>query len=512
MGFFNSDLLIEYLGLFFVSILIFYFSRYIAIRLHNNIFRQGFFGDSSVHFALVEQFKNKFFSKKIEKYVIPNPMWYPVLFHKFCTLFSLSLVRRKPFFPNHILFVLLSALFIVYTHYIGKTIFLLQDYKFTTGVIVFYLFTVSNFLFEEAEIAYLKLSERMLARMLAAFYYLTMFIYIRYNNDLSFYLAIASCGLLFTASFFGRQLILVSAIFLSIFLFDFRPLLIMGLGFAFAVLTGGPYFVKSFITNIKSWGMYFTHYNADKWDKKRRFFYRFVSLKNRGLYIFLSDLLSKEPTRTLFRMAELAGVIVLSVYFWDYKIFSFILVGLLVYFITTTKLLDVFGEGYRYLEYAFYFLSPFLLGAFLYKTSNQVFVLLLIQYVTIQSFIIFFLNYRRFKKRKVFTTDTLSNFLNQLKLPDNCVVFPGNMRLGADISARGKYNSFWWQPGGIADPVLYKEYIEEYPFLRSDFKDLFKKHNVTFALLDKNDKKISYNFSEYPVILENDQYIAFKIN
>ena len=89
------------------------------------------------------------------------------------------------------------------------------------------------------------------------------------------------------------------------------------------------------------------------------------------------------------------------------------------------------------------------------------------------------------------------------------------MRLGEDLVARREdWRTFWWQPGTISDQI-YDEYIEEYPFLRRDWRPLACRHGVTHIFVDKRQdegmKDWKYDFSNEKKIAENENFVAYEV-
>ena len=118
------------------------------------------------------------------------------------------------------------------------------------------------------------------------------------------------------------------------------------------------------------------------------------------------------------------------------------------------------------------------------------------------------------RKQKWPKRDLLTEFLDNLALSREDVVFPVSMRLGADICARKECKSFWWQPG-IISTGIYDEFIEEYPFLKKDWAELFDKYDVTHVVVDKSMLGMiswKYDFSNLNLIQEDEKYSAYTVN
>ena len=122
-------------------------------------------------------------------------------------------------------------------------------------------------------------------------------------------------------------------------------------------------------------------------------------------------------------------------------------------FANLTESFNHLGEAYRYIEYNLSFLLPISVAISYDKILNSAtplfgFVIFSLGYITFRS--VYFLVISIRKK----SYDKLSVFLEKIDAKGSVVVFPVNMRLGADIVARKtNWKSFWWQPGIISESI-----------------------------------------------------------
>ena len=115
------------------------------------------------------------------------------------------------------------------------------------------------------------------------------------------------------------------------------------------------------------------------------------------------------------------------------------------------------------------------------------------------------------KRRKM----RVSEFISETKIDGSAVVLPVSMRFGIDLVARrDDWRSFWWQPEIISE-YIYDEYIEEYPFLKRNWKPLAERYGVTHIMVDKwQDEEMKdweYDFSEERKIAENEKFVAYEV-
>jgi len=516
----------DYCLVFIVGFIFSLVFRIFFIWLNRSWFKQGFQGDSSVHFAIIKQLHANIRSRYVERYVIsPEPMSYPLGFHRFSVMLPQSLLEKKSYLPNLILFSFFSAVFLSYIHYIedvligqrGISILLISAF-------IFYV-SISNTVFLGPSIAYLKLSERLLARMSTALFFMALFAGAFWTDYVSFGLSAIMGVIAITSSIFARQAILFTTLLMSVLWLDFRPLTVLTIVFLCALLISRDHFIRGMKHTVMQWSIYQTHTKNSRIVQKamsrfidisalmrlmKRVFGDFNSLKD-----IMRMLISREPTRTFFFYPEIFLLFLLLPFVSSslndlYMVMVPVLSTLIVYVLTSTSWFNQLGESYRYIEYNLFFLVPFLISFFVLEltTEKKIIMLVIYGFITLL-FIMFFYRIRpRYSEH-----DKLKDFLDTVSLPESAVVFPVTMRLGADICARVNCKSFWWQPG-IISKSIYDDFIEEYPFLKKDFFHIFKKYDVTHVICDKQALKTiswQYDFSQLKLLHEDRNYIAYAV-
>ena len=173
------------------------------------------------------------------------------------------------------------------------------------------------------------------------------------------------------------------------------------------------------------------------------------------------------------------------------------------------------GEAYRYLEYCLTFLAPLTVG--LSSIGNNSLLLVLASYLSVCMLVIAGRYWRQLRALRLLDPpkDELSQFIDKTEIEGGAVVFPISMRLGPDLVARREdWKSFWWQPGILSEHI-YTEYLEEYPFLKRDWRPVAIRHGVTHIICDKRQdsemKDWQYDFSSEDKIIENENFIAYRV-
>ena len=496
--------------------------RCALVYLHRSWFRQGFAGDSSIHFSIIKQLKKDPRSRYVEQYVIDDePMSYPLVFHRIASAFPLRAVAKHPYAPNLLIFTVFSAAFFVYLHYVERHLLARSDFSYLMIGSVFYLFSTSNLVFDGPGIAYIKLSERLLARVTCAFYFLCLVVGTAWNDVVSLTLSVPLGALALTASIFARQAMLFTTPLLSALLWSPVPLGLLAASFLLALACSRDHLVRGMKHTILQWKLYKTLTKPHRWV--RSMLSSFVSLRElqaagrlrRAVWV----LLNREPVRLFAFFPEIVLLVVLAFLApiggeVRYALLAPIVASLAVYLVTSTEAFNHLGESYRYVEYNLYFLAPAVLGVVCLAAPPAAVALGGAAYavqVAVMWFVFQFLVLPRLRAYPA--KDELGQFLSKAGIPGDAVVFPVSIATGADICARTDCRSFWYQPGVISTG-LYENYFEEFPFLKKDYRGLFRKHGVTHVVCSKKTLQImdwTYDFSGLRLICEDDAYVAYAV-
>ncbi len=506
----------HYLVIFGIFFLIAAAMRATLVFINMSWFHQGFAGDSSGHYTIIKQLKKDHRSKYVEQYVLRNEMSYGLLFHRYCLLFPLEFLKKYSYVPNLLLFGLFTGIFFSYLSYFEREIFKYPPNTLLLPASIFYFISSSNLVFHQNEIAYLKLSERMLARASAALFYLGTVNHLIYHDNVSLLMAIFMGGITLITSSFSRQILFFTVPLLSLCFLTFTPVLILAGSFAVGFILDGTYFLKSVRHTVLYWHIYnkylkpFNLMNMTIWV---RVWWVYGSIKERKWKTALLYLMIGEPTRLLFSFPEFFFLL-LFLPLLSLKVIIPMAIIMLIYVLTSFEKFRHLGESYRYLEYGFYYFIPFCMSYILYKDFNNASKdYWIIAYIGITLVVYGLIIYA--KKPSYSKRDYLKEILDTMNLTSESVIFPIDKTFAVDVTARCEAKVFWWQPGGITSPKEFEEYFEEYPFFKKNWDHLFNKHKVTHVVCKKEMlavPKWKYDFSELELISENDVFIAYKVN
>jgi hypothetical protein len=490
--------------------------RIVLIIANRNWFKQGFMGDSSIHWVLVKTVKGNRNFKLIPQYLIgQEPSSYPRSFHHFAAFFPIEFLKRNSWAPNLVLFGLFGGAFSVCAWHFAS-LANLPNLQTTILASTLFVFSLNNLTADGPAIAYLKLSERLYARLFGGVYFASMAIGIDFENDYCLLISIVSGAIAGTASTFGRQAIWFVTPLVSLFLLNWTPLIVMAFATFGSIFLSGQQFFRGIKYTILLWKTYSSHTKKSK--VQNEVLSRFLDLRilfgqGQTFKKRIQQILFREPTRAIFRYPEIILFLVAWIYLGHTPapaISAVVLASVLLYALTSTRAWNHLGESYRYLEYNLLVLLPFLLtGIAMTDERMMVFVIIKISYSLLMSLLIgLFIRQKNLPKE-----DLLKDFLEDAKIGEDAVVFPVSMRLGADICARVNCKSFWWQPGNVTRDI-FNHFIEEYPYLKKNWKPLANEFGVTHLVVSKHELSLiswEYDFSELKKISENDKFAAYEV-
>lgn len=514
----------DYIAIFCAGILVAAVTRFAMVHFHRGYFRQGPIADCAVHVKIIDHLRKQRQTRQrtrvIEQYLMRDgPMSYAIAFHHLAALLPGRLIRKVPQLPNLILFSLTSALFFCYAHYAGTSLVGYDGFAFMVIAAFIFLVSVSNTVFFVTGLAYIGLTPRLLARTSAAGCILFTWGAVSHGDTMSLLLAIAAGAIAWLASNFARQAVLFILALYSVMAWSVVPALIAVGSFVVALALSRRYFLRSLAAQVRHLAAYtarlkqssYQRTALSRWLNVRALWKQRVSLPD-----FIGRCIWAEPLRTPLFLPELAVLAVILVGGAQHGHESTWLIpvaaAFIVYLATTTSFLNHLGEAHRYLEYGLFFIAPVALADMLLSIATGAAVPILVALAgytaaVAAGHILAMRLFIKFPKE-----DGLAAFLADLRLTAEDVVFPIDMRLGANIAARCPCKTFWWQPGTVTNRVL-DEFVQDYPFLKSDFRPLVEKYGVTHIICDKRMLPLAetpYDLTGLAVLKENEKYVAYR--
>lgn len=497
--------------------------RLALIWFHRNWFAQGFAGDGAFHLAVVRELKRTGRYAGVPYFLMTDerePDTYPILFHRFAALFPARLVEERPYLPNFVLWVVLSTLVALYTHYVATALLHRTGVDAALAFIILFLTAASNLSLESNGLNYISLSERLLARFSCAFCFSGLVFAMMFGDAVSY--GVAAVGGVATAlsSMFGRQALAFVTPVMALVSLDPRPLYILAVSALGATLIDGRYFLRG----VRHMAMF--SYAYHRVVKHSPFFkpalsrwvdWRIVFARRLGLNARLAEIQAGEPTQLLARTPELA----LLAYLWlsggvaEPPAVVAVIASGVVYVLTTTPALRHFGESIRYFEYSAWLLAPMLIAMHLTSGMPLPIAALAIYAVWVGLF-----TYRRISVWLVFTfpaKDQMRELVERAGITAESTVFTVPLHLGAEVSARSLCRTFNYQ-GSAVTLDLYRRFTEAPPMLKREWRSLARQYGVTHIVADKRILQWistvvdwTYDFSGLPVLGESDFYIAYSV-
>src|SRR5713226_4148198 len=241
--------------------------------LHRGLYRQGLAGDASIHFGIIRQLKKAPRSRYVEQYLIGSePMSYPTLYHRYCALFPGDLYR-KSYLPNLLLFSIAATAFIIYFRYVETAIVGDTGWAPVAVAAMVFLAAPHQWIFVGPGLAYITLSERLMARVFSGGFFVFAVIGSAAGDPLSQGLAVTAAACAMATAIFARQSLIFTTPLLALLLWDATPLIELLAGFLLALALSRDHLLRGFKHTLLTWKMYATH--TKKSDLIRRNLMRF---------------------------------------------------------------------------------------------------------------------------------------------------------------------------------------------------------------------------------------------
>jgi hypothetical protein len=505
------------------SAVILFVQRCFLILAYFSWFRQGYAGDGAFHFAAVRELRRAGRYAGVSEFLMRDerePDTYPILFHRFAALFPFSVISRRPYVPNLVIWTLFGTLAVAYAYYVGSSLFRTSGFAVSSIFLLVFLFSASNLSLEANGLNYISLSERLLARFASAFYFAAMAVGLSFDDRLSLGISVVAGTISLITSLFGRQALAFVTPFVALFTGRPEPLYIFGLSFLGACILDRSYFLRGLRHQV----LFSRAYN--RIVKKSPYFRpalsRFIDLRKvfgRGTPMFtrIYEFEHGEPIQFLIRQPELILVVFLTGWHAELgrPLSAVIVSSLVVYALTTTSWLRHFGEAIRYLEYCLWLLLPLMLSVYFIEGDRLPSVVLILY----GQWIGFFAS-KRILDWWAFPLpfrDEMAELVEHVGIRANDTVFAVPHNLGADVSVRCGARALNYQGVAVTEWV-YEKFVEEPPLLKRDWRTLAREFCVTHIVADKRILSTmgdvvgwEYDFSSLPTVGETSLYIVYSV-
>jgi len=513
--------MIEYILVFVIGFTLSYAIRLLILYFNGFYLNTKLSGDASGHRIIIDQLKKDWRSKRIENFVMSNDLHYALGFHRLAAIFPSKTLSKKPYLVNLLIYSFFHAAFAVYIYHVSSYLELsISPVLITLLVFLIGSLSVTNLIFVDSSVTFANLSERLLSNISCNFFFFNLYLYMEYHLDFSLVIGGISGGILLITSTFGRQVLMFVLPIIAILTLSWSPVMFFCGSFVIASLLERGYFFKSFVGTIKYWTIYKNNVKKFNYKNVNSLTNPYVivnDFKNGGLKKVFLHLCKSQPSRIFIFYPEIVVSVVLLFVFPSAVFIKFIIAASLIMVATATYRFAHLGESYRYIEYSLLHTSIFAMAMYLQKLGADILLIGLcayLFYIACSTIIIRMAYNMEFKGRKMVENDPLNDFISEIDFQPTDLIYTVSARLGLDICARKRCRIYWWQSGGITDQKLYDRYWEQYPFLKTNWRELNKLHPIDYIIVDKkrlkNLRHFNFDVSGLDVVADSDMYIAYK--
>lgn len=491
--------------------------------------KQGVFGDSAYHYCIIRSLcEGHYPYNGVPEFFLKNgPDRYPILFHRFSSLFGLSLIERFPYIPNLFLFGIFAGVFPTLIYLTPEQAYpgwldtswltpLLsnQDLLGILSVLLF-LTSVANNSLRGDGILFLSLSERLLAKLSVGLYFFTAALWLEDRGGALYVVSVALGCIAIYSSMFGRQALLFTTLFWAVVALDVTVILPLFGALVISTIIGG----KDFLLGLRDQWEFSTSYR--RYTAKSRVFTsslsRFSTLKSfSSMRVLISQIINYEPGKSMFRHPDLIFIFLLGLNSTSWKFISLIIATILVYLLTTTNRFHHFGESERYIDYNLAFIVPFVMATQIMSQPTSGDAILIITIAAFYRMLLIAVSLFKDTNRFMEGSENLIKILNQARITKNSRVLPLPINLGQTISARTGCGVVCYP--GVYGAWIFERYIDEYPLFKRPLSRLVKEFEITHIVINKDQthhfSKIvgwAYDLSDYIKIAENEHWSCYYV-
>lgn len=500
-------------------------TRLLLVKFYRKWIKQGVFGDAAYHYCIIRALcRGPGPYEGVQEFFLKNgPDRYPVLFHRFASLFGLRIVETYSYLPNLVIFAGFTAALPIFIGLLPMhpTSAWLSATPFSTGNLlpilstVLFVTSVANNSLRGDGVLFLSLSERLLAKLSVGLYYFGALMW-QFDGGSPFLIISMTSGYITIAtSMFGRQAIFFTTPLWAIIGLDADILLPLAGALLLSALIDG----KTFVLGLR-----------DQWDFSKS--YRLYTAKSRvfldslskfaffgnsrSLSSLLTQWINYEPGKSIFRHPDLILVLCVG---WGHLPPAFVallVATIAVYLITTTKRFRHFGESERYLDYTLTFVLPFFLANEVLRQPSIGMALSILYVAVAYRIVLIGMSLWKDAARSVQGSESLNDILQQGSVVKDSRVLPVPINFGQTISARTGSSVVCYP--GVYGPWIFEQYIDEYPLFKRPLDRLVTEFRITQIVVNKiqteNLARVvgwSYDFSRYRKVAENEYWCCYDV-
>lgn len=501
-------------------------TRLLLVKFYSKWIKQGVFGDAAYHYCIIRTLcSSPGPYEGVQEFFLKNgPDRYPVLFHRFASLFGLRTVEIYPYIPNLFIFAGFTAALPIIIGLLPMSappIWLAATPLSKSNLLaifstILFVTSVANNSLRGDGILFLSLSERLLAKLSVGLYYFCALIWQVDGGNSFLIISMASGYIAIASSMFARQTIFFTTPLWALISLNAGILLPMTGTLLLSALIDG----KTFILGLRDqWGFSKSYrlYTA-----KSRVFIDSLSKfsifsNSRSLRSMLGQLISYEPGKSIYRHPDLILVLFVGWGHFPPPFVSLLVATIAVYLITTTKRFRHFGESERYLDYTLIFILPFFVASEVLQQQSFEIAMAIVGIAVVYRVVLIGISLWKDAGRSIEGNESLSEILQQGSVGKNSRVLPLPINFGQTISARTGSGVVCYP--GVYGPWIFEKYIDEYPLFKRPLDQLVTEFRITQIVVNKiqteNFARIvgwSYDFSRYRKVAENEYWCCYHVH
>jgi hypothetical protein len=357
---------------------------------------------------------------------------------------------------------------------------------------------------------------RIFGELFTFIYFILIHLYLLEGNIWFLLFAIFFGGITFNTSKFSSQVLVLFSLLLALFLLDFIPLLMLFLSFIIAFFISSGHYKNILFQQLKHMKQYalYGQYNHPALITRNKLlqyklFFKQLGKKNfkEAYIIFQKDLIF---LNIFYKNLDIvfALVILLFINIQDNYLKTILLIGLVIFVITSYKPFQFLGESDRYLDYLVVFSVIIIV---LYMPQIYINTILIVEIVLyLLTLLIYFKLSNDFGKNFLLATDYIKE---HIVFKDKSVIHGIlGMYINYPLSFLTEINSLAIEANYVFDLSKNKKLMPTPMLYTNNFDYLYHKYGVNLIVVNKKylNQEIEYDFSKFELFYENKDYVVYK--
>ncbi len=354
---------------------------------------------------------------------------------------------------------------------------------------------------------------RVFGELFTFIYFISIHLFFLEENMLYLFISIFFGGLVLITSKFGVQVLVFFSLLLSIFLFSLIPFLCLLVSFIVALLLSNWHYKNIFIQQFKHMKQYALYGQ-----------YNHPALKNRNKlsqYILFGKTLLRRDLKEAYIIFQrdlvflnifyknIDVIIALGLIFFvniqDDFLMNILIVGLIIFILTSYKPFQFLGESDRYLDYLLVFSVIVIV---LYLPQEYIYFLLIVEFIFyILTLVIYFKSSSDFGEEFILATNYIRKNIKNKSVIHGII----GMYINYPLYLLTGINTLAIEANYVFNLNKNKKLMPKAMFYTKDFDYLYNEYGVNIIIANKKylHQDIQYDFSKFNLFYENKQYVVY---